>query len=353
MKLSLKPFKLKPRRALRAVPGELHERDGLRLELELDGAVGQGESSPLPAFGTETLEQCRAALESFQVPGPLESVEAINGALAHLSATPAARHGLEVALLDLLARQRGLPLYSLLGEPMRTELTSHKLIDGEDAKALAHDAAAAIEAGFQAVKVKVGTRPVEHDARRLLEVRRAVAGHRIRVDANARWSEADTRVALRGMQALDLELCEQPVRADDFDAMARLRGRVPGRLAADEALLIPDGWKKLLGQREDGIERPRAADVWVLKPMALGGLLPALEMARRGHAAGVDAYVTTLLDGPIARAAACHLAAVIPQQMAGGLATVELFDGVEPDAFTPVGGKIRMPSSPGLGWRPA
>ncbi len=351
MKLSIRPFKLKPRRALRAVPGELHERDGLRLELEIDGAVGQGESSPLPAFGTETLEQCRAALESFRVPGPLESVEAINGALAHLSSTPAARHGLEVALLDLLSKQRGVPLASLLGEPVRGELSSHMLIDGEDAKTLAREAEAAIARGFEAVKVKVGTRPVEHDARRLLEVRRAVGERRIRVDANARWSEADTRVALRGMQALDLELCEQPVRADDFDAMARLRGRVPGRLAADEALLVADGWKKLLGQRDDGLERPRAADVWVLKPMALGGLLPALELSRRAHAAGVDAYVTTLLDGPIARAAACHLAAVIPQQMAGGLATVELFDGVEPDAFTPVRGKITIPSAPGLGWR--
>jgi len=286
------------------------------------------------------------------VPGPLESVEAINAALLPLAKTPAARHGLEVALLDLLSRARGVPLAQVLGVPRRTELATHMLIDGEDAKTLALEAEAAIAAGFEAVKVKVGNRPVENDARRLLEVRRAVAGHRIRVDANARWSEADTRVALRGMQALDLELCEQPVRADDFDAMARLRGRVPGRLAADEALLVPDGWKKLLGQRDDGIERPRAADVWVLKPMALGGLLPALELAQRAHAVGVDAYVTTLLDGPIARAAACQLAAVIPQQMAGGLATVELFDGVEPDAFTPVRGKIVLPTTPGLGWRP-
>ncbi len=133
------------------------------------------------------------------------------------------------ALLDLLGRERGVPISTLLGEPRRSSLAAHMLIDGEDAKALAREAEAAMVAGFDAVKVKVGSRPLsDHDARRLLEVRRAVGVNRIRVDANARWSEADTRVALRGMQALDLELCEQPVRADDFDAMrAAARGACP------------------------------------------------------------------------------------------------------------------------------
>ena len=56
---------------------------------------------------------------------------------------------------------------------------------------------------------------------------------------------------------------------------------------------------------------PRAAaDVIVLKPAALGGLVRSLELAQQAHDSGVGAYVTTLMDGPIARAAAAHLAAV-------------------------------------------
>ena len=88
----------------------------------------------------------------------------------------------------------------------------------------------------------------------------------------------------------------------------------------------------------------------MLKPMALGGVLSALALARRAQQAGVGAYVTTLLDGPIARAAAAHLAAAIPQgDWASGLGTVELFEGAVADAFTPVRGRIRIPAADGLG----
>jgi L-alanine-DL-glutamate epimerase-like enolase superfamily enzyme len=76
-----------------------------------------------------------------------------------------------------------------------------------------------------------------------------------------------------------------------------------------------------------------------------------MEIARKAHAAGVSAYATTLLDGPLARAAAAHLAAVLPgdDAWAHGLSTVELFGGAEPDAFTPSRGLIHLPDTPGWG----
>lgn len=342
MKITLTPLTLKLRAPLSTAHGILSAREGFRVEVSDGEGAGQGEATPLPAFGTESLEETSAALLTWRAPGSLDSVEAIGAATAALVQTPAARHGLEVALLDRLARVRQLPLARLLVDVPRKEVRCAALIDGDDAAALATAAVSAVEAGFEVLKIKVAARPLSVDAQRLLAVRRAVGPKiLIRVDANGGWSESGARTALRGMESLQLELCEQPVAPADVLGLGRVRGMVPCRIAADEALLDAGAFFAC---------DPLPADVVVLKPMALGGLLPALAIARRAHRAGLGAYVTTLLDGPIARAAATHLAAAIPQgDWASGLGTVERFEGAARDAFTPDRGRIRLPTTPGLG----
>jgi L-alanine-DL-glutamate epimerase-like enolase superfamily enzyme len=92
--------------------------------------------------------------------------------------------------------------------------------------------------------------------------------------------------------------------------------------------------------------------VVVLKPMLLGGVLRALDLARRALQRGLRVVVTTSLDGAIARAGAAHLAAAVlalGPQPAAGLATGRLLlDDVCPDPLAPEGGVVRIPQTPGL-----
>lgn len=336
MKITLAPLRFVLKTPIVTAHETITVREGIRVDVD---GVGEGEATPLPHFGTETLEQTWAALNPWRSPGALDSIEAIGAATAVLHETPAARHGLEVALLDRLARLRKLSLSRLLSPTSRAQVRCAALIDGEDAAALVKAAEAAVAAGFEVLKIKVAGRLLSIDAQRLHAVRHAV-GQRIalRVDANGGWSESAARTALRGMESLALEVCEQPIAAADVAGLGRIRGMVPCQIAADEALLDGDRIEQVFN-----VDRPPAVDVVVLKPMALGGLLPALALAQRAHRAGVGAYVTTLLDGPIARAAAAHLAAAIPQgDWAHGLSTVELFEGVAADAFTPRRGRITI-----------
>ncbi len=335
MNVSLTPLKLKLRRPFTTAHGPLSIREGFRVQVADGDGTGEGEATPLAAFGTETLEETSAALLTWRAPGALDSVEAIAAATLPLEKTPAARHGLELALLNRLAAIRRVPLAKLLTDTPRREVRCAALIDGDDAVGLAAAAVKAVEAGFDVIKIKVAARSLTVDAQRLLAVRRAVGPKiALRVDANGGWTESAARTALRGMESLNLELCEQPVSAPDVGGLGRVRGMVPCRIAVDEALIDSERFFDV---------DPVAADVVVLKPMALGGLLPALAIARRAHAAGIGAYVTTLLDGPIARAGAAHLAAAIPQSdWAHGLATVELFEGLGPDPLAPERGRIRI-----------
>ena len=75
-----------------------------------------------------------------------------------------------------------------------------------------------------------------------------------------------------------------------------------------------------LARDESLLDEPRAdVAVWVLKPMALGGLTRCLELAARARESDIDVIVSHLLDGPVAlsAAAALSLAVGAPNRAAG------------------------------------
>lgn len=346
MKLEIEPFTLWLRKAIQTARGPMDERVGFKVRFRSDGVLGRGDAMPMASFGTETPEATLAALQKFELARAPETVEEIAQAVEGMVATPAALHAAECALLEHLALRRGVLVATLLGPVLRSHFVVNALLEGDDAAGLAASAERAVKAGFRVVKLKVAARPLAVEAQRLLAVRRAVGPNvLIRIDANGGWSEATARSALRGLEAIGLEVCEQPVAPTDVEGLRRLRHLTPCRIAADETMLQANVLPRLL------VKDPRAAaDVIVLKPAALGGLVRSLELAQQAHDSGVGAYVTTLMDGPIARAAAAHLAAVLPSaDWAHGLSTVELFQGVQPDPFTPFEGEITLPQATGWG----
>ena len=346
MKLEVTPFTLRLRKPIQTARGPMDERVGFQVALRANGVVGRGDAMPMASFGTETPEAALAALTNFELATLPESVDDVALAIESLASTPAARFAAECALLEHLAIRRGVLVATLLGPVRRSHFRVNALLEGDDAAGLAASAERAVRAGFQVVKLKVAARPLAVEAQRLLAVRRAVGPDvQIRIDANGGWSEATARSALRGLEALSLEVCEQPVAPSDVEGLRRLRHLTRCRIAADETMLLSGVLPRLLEKD------PRAAaDVIVLKPAALGGLVRSLGLAQQAHDSGVGAYVTTLMDGPIARAAASHLAAVLPSaDWAHGLSTVELFEGVKPDPFTPLDGEITLPQATGWG----
>lgn len=331
------------------------ERSGLLIVLfDDEGHVGRGEATPLVGFGTEQvslttalLAEICAKLAGASLPARPDDVDRLLANFPQLTQAPAARCGLELALLDLAAQRARQPVSEFLSDSARSHVPVNALLSASEPDALAAQAYSAVEQGFRVVKVKVGRRALSEDAKRLIAVRRTVGGEvKIRIDANGGWTEAEATTALRGLSPLNLELCEQPVPAPKDDALRRLRWVVDCPIAADESVSQPGASDRLL-EGEDG----PAADVLVLKPMVLGGLLPSLRLARRAEEVGVGCYVTSSLDGVVARLGAAHLAAALPRaDWASGLAVGHLFEedtGLDP--CPPLHGQIELPGAPGLG----
>jgi o-succinylbenzoate synthase len=342
VKLSWTPAHVRLRAPLLTAHGELRERDGFLVRVE----DGRGEACPLPWFGTEDAAACaRALTAAAEALAPTAAPRSLDEVVlpAWLDATPAARHAIELALLDGLARRLGVPLRRLLDPRAADEVAVGALLAAREPAALAREARWAAAEGFGTVKLKVAHAPLEEDLARAAVVRDAAGpGMRLRLDANGGWSEPSALDALRRLSRLDIELCEQP--SAEVATLRRLRGATPVCIAADESVPRSNG------------ELFDAVDAVVLKPMVLGGLLPALTWARTAREHGLRALVTTTLDGTIARLAAAQLAAALlasgPMPDAG-LATGRLIErDVCEDPAPPARGRILLPSAPGLGAPP-
>jgi o-succinylbenzoate synthase len=314
--MNVESFSLPLTRPLSTADGTIEQRRGLLVRVTVDAVEGLGEATPLPGW-TESLAACEAALQD--VDDPVSAVAA--GTLAD---RPAARHGVSLAVLDARARAAGEPLYRFLGAPAtRRRVPVNATVGDAPASDTAAAAERAVAAGYPAVKLKVGARSTGADADRLAAVRARSPDVELRADANGAWDRPTARDALASLADHDIALVEQPLAASDLAGHAALRGAGVD-VAVDEGL------------REHGIDAvvdAGAADAVVCKPMALGGVDVARDAALRAREAGLDAVVTTTVDGAVARAAAVHLAASLSAPPACGLATgdrlgTDLRDGV-------------------------
>jgi o-succinylbenzoate synthase len=358
LRFELRPFRLRLAAPLSTAHGVLHAREGVLVRAAEGVLEGVGEASPLAGFGTEDAARALVALEraSARLKGaPLPSSAAALDSLLEESlpaGVPAARAALECALLDLRARRERRPLRELLAAE-RASIDSARAAPALDQLALsallpdsdpAAAAGRAVRDGFAAVKLKVAARPLASDLERARAVRAAAgAAVAVRLDANGGWAAKDAAAALTALAEVRPELCEQPVAPGCAAAWTALSRICP--LAADESCADLAEVEELL--------RSRALRAVVLKLPVLGGLLPALRLARTAVQHGAAPLVTCALDGTVGRAAAAHLAAALRVELAPGLATARLLaEDLCADPFAPVRGRIDLGAAPGLGVSP-
>jgi o-succinylbenzoate synthase len=324
-------FSLPLSRPLETAAGRIETRRGFRIRVEVDGTVGIGEATPLPGW-TEPLTACERALRAVDDP-----VSALDG--DRLADAPAARHGVSLAVLDARARAAERPLYRYLGRDERVDSVAVNATIGDGSTTETADAAVdAVDRGFPAIKLKVGARDPATDLDRLEAIRTRCPDVELRVDANGAWEESTADELLPTLAELGVAVLEQPLTADRLEAHARLRDRGV-EIALDESLV------------ECGVEAvvdAAAADILVCKPMALGGVDVARSVIDTAREVGLDGLVTTTIDGSIARGAAVHLAASVPEMRPCGLATGDLLADDLTDAVESVAdGRIAVPQGKG------
>jgi L-alanine-DL-glutamate epimerase-like enolase superfamily enzyme len=262
--------------------------------LRLAGDAGWGEGTIPPYYGVDEAAMIAFWQAMATRDDPLPDDPAAIAAWVGDQGPYPARAAMDLALHDRIGRQRGLPLYHLLGLPQPPVLpTSFTLSLGEPAE-MAEMARAA--ASYPVLKLKLGT---EDDAARVAAVRAARPDARLRVDANAAWpaEEAVRRVA--ALAPYGLELIEQPVAREDIAGMGRVQAHTAVPVVADESVQAVADVERLAAAGVAGVN---------LKLMKTGGLAPCLAMLRRARELGLRVMLGCMVETSLGATAMAHLA---------------------------------------------
>jgi L-Ala-D/L-Glu epimerase / N-acetyl-D-glutamate racemase len=321
----------------------------IRIEDE-SGLEGLGEISiTFPRIGHSL---CHAAahliapaligLDSLARPRILTEIDRL---LAGEMSAPYIRAAFEMALLDLAGKHYGAPVYDLLGGRMRDRVPLAWGIYQKSPQEMAADAVAGVQAGFHAIKLKVG-RALDEDLAAVRAVAAAVGnGTPLRLDANGAWpSVAEAARAIDAFAGVArIAWIEQPLPRHDLDGLRLLRHRTSVPIMADESCQsLQDAYN---------LARAHAVDVFNVYVVEAGGLEAAAAIFAFGDAVGIPCILGSQAEMGIGTAACAHLAATV-RHLPYACETFGPLRYCRDIVTAPVpiqGGYLTPPEGPGLG----
>jgi L-Ala-D/L-Glu epimerase len=307
--------------------------------LRLQDDEGWGEGTIPPYYGIATADMARfwrtAARRADPFPDDVEAVAAWVG-----SQGPApARCALDLALHDRIGKQRGQPLYEILGLPEPVSLPTAITIGIDTPQAMAQEARAL--AAYPILKLKLGSDGASDDGgdeARLAAVREARPEARLYIDANAAWAPDVAVARLEKLMRFDVELVEQPTPREDIAGMGRVQAALDVPVVADESVQTLENVQRLADSGVQAIN---------VKLMKVGGLAPALEIVRAARDAGMRIMLGCMVETSLGVTAVSHLAGLAEwlDLDAPFLVGNDPFEGIAYDEH----GRVVHPKKPGIG----
>lgn len=243
---SIRAFPLSARveNGARLAIGTAVKRDTVLVRIETeDGIVGYGEAHHARSAGivaqivNTTLNELilpASALDTTAIWSRVYAWQLRSHGLG--AATVMALSGVDMALWDIRGKAAGWPLYRLLGGSRRPvkAYAGGVALGWQEPASLVAEVGRQLEAGYKAVKLRVGD-AVARDIARVTAVRQAFGdGLTIMVDANTGYTLEDARTVLPAYEELGVHWLEEPFAPHDHRAYAEAArlGRVA--LAAGE-----------------------------------------------------------------------------------------------------------------------
>jgi L-alanine-DL-glutamate epimerase-like enolase superfamily enzyme len=294
MKLKLHAFDLPLRHTFTISRESLDVQPTLIVELEHAGQRGFGEATANRYYGftvermASDLNALRAPIEAAAADDPVSLWTKLQPALA---ANPFAHCALDQAAYDLWGKLQGQSVWRLWGlSTERVPASNYTIgIDRTDVMV----AKLAEFPDWPIYKIKLGT---EHDLEIVGELRKHTSAT-FRVDANCGWSAEQTIANSGPLQALGVEFIEQPLPADRWEDMRRVRAESALPIIADESCIVE-------------ADVPRCAGLFHginIKLVKCGGLTPARRMIAKARELGLTVMVGCMTESSVGISAIAQL----------------------------------------------
>lgn len=257
--------------------------------------------------------------------------------------------GVEQALWDLAGKAVGLPVYRLLGGPLRDRIRIYRSVGGRSPEEAAKNAKACADEGYTAMKTGVvGGREsrivespafVERAVSMFAAMREAVGKEvDIAIDFHGAISRQTAALLIRALEPYQPLFIEEPVQCQNVDVLADLARKTHIPIATGERLFTKWGFRDVLERRAASILQPDISHA--------GGIFEGRLIAgmAESYYAGIAPHCPL---GCVALAACIQLDASIPNfliQEQGSLGV-----GYLKQPFVVKNGFVDLPTGPGLG----
>ncbi|MED3661114.1 dipeptide epimerase [Ureibacillus sp. FSL K6-8385] len=271
-----------------------------------EGFIGWGESVPDEHVTGETIESTFHVLKHSLAPAMLNEnpfhIEKIHDKMDRIvKGVPSAKAAIDIACFDVTGKKLGVPVYQLIGGRFHKKFPVTHVLSIDEPEKMAEEADQKVKEGYRSFKMKVGT-DVESDVERIKAVRQRVGEHvAIRIDVNQGWvNSSNTLRAVRKLESLGIDWLEQPVRAEDIDAMAEVKSKSAIPIMIDEGLCSVRDMREVIAKK--------AADKANIKLMKCGGIYPAVKLIAMAEMGGIECQIGSMVESSIASAAGFHVA---------------------------------------------
>jgi galactonate dehydratase len=268
----------------------------------------------------------------------------------------------EAALWDLAGKALGLPVYQLLGGRVRDRIRVYCDSQTEDP----NDPEAPPklqkirDLGFTAIKIDIddGRDPMRWDAvnwtassaeidhmlAKIAFVRKSFDTRvDLAVDMHGRYDLPTGKRVAREVEPFKLLFLEEPVPAENVDAMREVRASTSTPICCGENLFLRHGFRELLEKR--------AADIIMPDLQKCGGLLEGRKIADMAHTYYVP-FAPHCVVSPIGTMASCHVCAAVPNFLVlewHWIERLELWRSFVQEGEIIDKGFITLPERPGFG----
>ena len=339
---------------LRTSFGEQPFKAALLVKLETDeGVVGWGECSAEinPGYSAETVLTAQHVLYEFLIPALLgkrfASATEVPAALFGVRGNPLAKHGLEAAVWDALAKANDLSLaeafaahlpegnaprgYATLGLSIRNKPSVEATLDTIRMR---------LGQGYGRIKLKIQP---GWDVELARGVRAALPDITLMLDANSAYTLDDIE-HLKQFDEFNLLMLEQPLGYNDIYQHSKLQPQLSSPICLDESIHSADDARLALALG--------ACRIINLKPARVSGYTESLEVYKVCVENDVPLWIGGLLETGVGRSANLAFASLPGVTLPSDISATDRYyspDLTEPPFVLGPNSTIAAPTGPGIG----
>jgi o-succinylbenzoate synthase len=329
--------------------GVSYDRRIVLLEADVDGVTGWAEcvAGEAPQYSPETVETAWHILRDHLWPlmkgKEFASAADVSGLLKSVRGHNMAKGALEAAVWDAEAKQKGVPLWKLLGGVREEVACGVSIGIKKSLDELATAVKKELDAGYQRIKIKI--KPGK-DVEQVKRLRQDFPKIKLMVDANSAYRPEDWPL-LKELDGFYLMMIEQPLGWEDIYSHAELQKKLVTPICLDESIHT--------------FEQARAAialgacKIINIKLGRVGGYTSARKIHDLCEQNGIPVWCGGMLESGIGRAHNIAISTLPNFTLPGDVSASRRYwveDIIEPEVVVSPQGTIRVPSGPGIGFEP-